>query len=312
MKTRKGRPMAVYWINMDRSTERRENMLALLKDPTFDGMPKHRVEAVDGKKMTEQQLSVLGSINLKKYTIIEYSCLLSHLKALIQFSKSPYSTALIFEDDACMDFKPYWQTSLQDCIHHAPKDWELLQISYIEMNDKYPTKLYTSTKNLSSALSYAVNKKGVRRFLKHFHLDDEPHLADYILFNQMKSYTYQYPFFIPTTKDSEIHPSHIKKYHLPNKQKLEVFLRTQKFPLKSDTLYVATFENIDVGKLSKMPMLILYVKSIHRKQLPFLPNVIVRDYDEVKQPSTYNFLSHTKYLYPHYQFYSWVDFGMIS
>ena len=48
MKTRKSRPMAVYWIKLDRSTERRENMLALLKDPSFDGMSKHRVKAYDG------------------------------------------------------------------------------------------------------------------------------------------------------------------------------------------------------------------------------------------------------------------------
>ena len=304
--------MAVYWINLDRSTERRENMLSLLKDTAFDGMAKHRVKAYDGgdpddEKKIRSLIDIPVNPNMK-----EYACLLSHIKALTQFSKSDSTIAIILEDDACMDFKPYWQTSLQHCIRNAPSDWELLQLSYIEMNDKYPTKLYTSTKNFSSALSYVVNKKGVRRFLKHFHLDDEPHVADYVLFNQMKSYTYQYPFFIPTTKDSELHPSHIKKYHLPNKKKLEVFLRTQKFPLKPDTLYVATFENVDVGKLSKIPILILYVKSIHRKQLPFLPNVIVRDYDEVKQTSTYDFLSHAKYLYPHYQFYSWVDFGMIS
>ena len=48
MKTRKSRPMAVYWINLDRSMERRENMLSLLKDTAFDGMAKHRVKAYDG------------------------------------------------------------------------------------------------------------------------------------------------------------------------------------------------------------------------------------------------------------------------
>ena len=164
---------------------------------------------------------------------------------------------------------------------------------------------------LSGAYSYVVNKKGVLRFFKQFHLD-VLHQADYVLYDQMKSYTYKYPFFTYTAKDSELHPLHIKKYHLPNKQKMEDFLRIRKFPLKPDTLYVATFENVDVGKLSKIPILILYVKSIHRKQLPFLPNVIVRDYDEVKKYTPYDFLAHTKYLYPHYQFYSWVDFGMIS
>ena len=360
--------MAVYWINLDRSTERRENMLALLKDPVFDGMPKHRVKAIDGKHVTKEQLSVLGSINLKNHTIIEYSCLLSHLKALIQFSKSPYSTAVIFEDDACMDFKPYWQTSLQDCIHDAPIDWELLQISYIVYNE-FPRKKYTSyTKKCGGALSYVVNKKGVLRFLKNFHLDENPHVADYVLFHKMKTYTYQYPFFVSTSKDSEIHTEHIKKYHLPSKDKLEHYLKTREFPLKQDILFVTAFKNIKRNQwkvnarsvedylknfmiLTKLPYtLVVYVEPDIKKHIPFLPNVIVRDFDEVdtfydrylekdKQimkskayqsmvperrkihpehlyseynfinHSKINFVSHSKNLYPHYAFYSWVDFG---
>jgi GR25 family glycosyltransferase involved in LPS biosynthesis len=309
MKTRKSRPMAVYWINLDRSTERRENMLKVLKDPVFDGMAKHRVKAYDGGDPTDEKkmrtiIEIPDKANMK-----EYACLLSHIKALTQFSKSDSTIAIILEDDVSLDLKPYWQTSIQHCIRNAPSDWELLQISYLP---KCPNKLYTPTRKLSGTLSYAVNKKGAIRFLKQFHLDNLPNVADYLLYNQMKSYTYQYSFFVATSKDSEIHPEHIKKYHLPGKQKIEDFLRTRTFPVKPDTLYVSTFENVDVSRLSKIPVLILYVKSIHRKQLPFLPNVIVRDYDEVKQSSTYDFLSHTKYLYPHYQFYSWLDFGMIS
>jgi len=282
-------------------------MLKVLKDPVFDGMPKHRVKAYDATDPLDENkirsfIEIPDNPNMK-----EYACLLSHLKALIQFSKSKYSNAIIFEDDICMDFKPYWQETIQKCIHHAPSDWELLQLSCIEMFDKYPKKLYTPTKNFSSALSYVVNKKGVLRFLKHFHLDKNTHVTDYVLFNQMKSYTYQYPFFIPTTKDSEIHPEHVKKYHLPNKQKMGEFLRTRPFPLKDEILYVSIFKRDST--LSKLPnTLILYVKKDDKKYIPFLPNLIVRDFDEVTQSNQkYSFLSYTKYLYPHYQFYSWVD-----
>ena len=69
MKTRKSRPIAVYWINLDRSKERRENMLTLLKDSTFDGMSKHRVQAIDAKQMTEEKLRTMFPIDLKKFTI---------------------------------------------------------------------------------------------------------------------------------------------------------------------------------------------------------------------------------------------------
>ena len=221
MKTRKSKPIGVYYINLDRSTERRENMLKVLKDPVFDGMTKHRVVAIDGRNPKVQQ-KVKSWINVPMTaTIQEYACLFSHLKALKQFLKSSHSLALILEDDACLDFKPYWQTTIQECIRNAPEDWELLQLSYIGDVEK---KLYTPTKVYSSSLSYVVNKKRVLRFLKQFHLDHK-HVADYVLYDQMKCYTYQYPLFIPTLKDSELHKDHIQKYHAPNKIKMEAYLK---------------------------------------------------------------------------------------
>jgi GR25 family glycosyltransferase involved in LPS biosynthesis len=221
MKTRKSKPIGVYWINLDRSTERRENMLTVLKDPVFDGMSKHRVVAIDGRNPEFKQ-KVKSWINVPMTdTIQEYACLFSHLKALKQFVKSSHSLALILEDDVCLDFKSYWQTTIQKCIQNAPSDWELLQLSYI---GDIPKKLYTPTKLYTGALSYVVNKNGVIRFLKQFHLDHK-HVSDYVLYDQMKCYTYQYPLFISTLKDSELHTDHIQKYHVPNKRKLEAYLK---------------------------------------------------------------------------------------
>jgi GR25 family glycosyltransferase involved in LPS biosynthesis len=265
----------------------------------------------DSKKLSEKKREEWFAkfSELEKHKIIEYSCLLSHLKAFIQFSKSPYSTAIIFEDDVSFDFKPYWQTSLQECIKNAPKDWEILQISYTN-GSTFPTKLYSPTKLSSGAYSYAINKKGVLRFLKQFHLHvDKPHVTDCLFYEQMKSYTYQYPFFTYTTKDSEIHTDHIKKIHLPNKQKMENYLRTRDFPLKPDILFVTSMKRIDVNALKVPYTLILYLDSTLRKKVPLLTNIIVRGIEEVKQSTNqkYEFLSHAKYLYPHYQFYSWVD-----
>ena len=370
MKTRKSRPMAVYWINLDRSTERRKNMLTLLKDSTFDGMSKHRVEAVDGTKMTEEKLRTIFPIDLKKYTIKEYSCLLSHLKALTQFSKSDSSLALILEDDVCLDYKPYWQITIQECIRNAPADWEILQISSNRYKKTDPTSLYSSTVKYTGAYSYVVNKKGVLRFLKQFHLD-KSHEADYVLYDQMKSYTYKYPFFTYTAKDSELHPHHIKKYHLPSKKRLEEYLSTRHLPLKQEMLFVSAFKNINRDQwkhfsrgmeeyvkrfisLAKLPYtLVVYVEPDVKKIIPFIPNVIVRNLDEVEtfydtflerdkqimkskayqsmipeerkhhpehlyseynfvNHSKINFVSHTKDLYPHYAFYSWVDFGFLG
>lgn len=367
MKTRKNKPMEVYWINLNSSKERRENMVEVLKDSIFDGMKKHRVEAIDKNQITEKQLqSYFGNVSFSKHTPAEYCCLMSHLKALSQFSKSSSSLALILEDDVSLDFKPYWQESIKDCIHNAPSDWELLQISYIVYNE-FPTKMYTPYKtNVNGAISYVVNKKGVIRFLKQFHLDEKSHVADYVLYVQMKTFTYKYPFFVSTLKDSEIHTDHIAKYHLPSKKKLETYLSKQPFPLKQDILFVTAFKNIKRDQvnsrtietyiknfiiLTKLPYtLVVYVEPEIKKQIPFLHNVIVRDFNEVstfydtflekdkqimksksyqsKIPenrkmhpehlyseynlinhSKINFISNTKKIYPHYAFYSWIDFG---
>ena len=154
--------MAVYWINMDRSTERRENMLKVLKDPAFDGMSKHRVKAIDGKQVTKEEIeSTFENID-EKQSVNYYCCFLSHIKALRQFLKSSHSMALIFEDDISLEYKPYWQETIQDCIRNAPPDWELLQLSYMLAPTKtMPIKMYTPAKEHHhyGAAAYIVNKK---------------------------------------------------------------------------------------------------------------------------------------------------------
>ena len=103
MKTRKSRPMAVYWINLDRSTERRENMLKVLKDSLFEGIPKYRVNAIDGKQVTKEYIeSTFENID-EKQSVNYYCCFLSHIKAIRQFLKSSHSMALIFEDDISLE-----------------------------------------------------------------------------------------------------------------------------------------------------------------------------------------------------------------
>jgi len=229
MKTRKRKPMALYWINMDRSKDRRENMLNILKDPVFDDMQKYRVKAIDGNNITKKKLnSTFENIN-ETQTIKEYCCLWSHLKALHQFFKSPYSTALILEDDVSLEYKPYWKESLQSCIDHAPPDWEILQLSYMLFPTKtFPTKMYTNAKDhmYNGTAAYIVNKKGVRKFLMSRMFDKNiKHVSDEYLYLKMNSYTYKYPYFTYTGKDSNLHTDHIDKIHKPSKEKIGLWLK---------------------------------------------------------------------------------------
>ena len=206
MKTRKRKPMAVYWINLERSKERRNNMIELLKDSAFDGMKKQRIEAYDGKdpEVVKNMRTMIQMTN--KANVKEYACFLSHLKTILLFSKSNYEYALILEDDACLEYKPFWKKTFMECIKEAPSDWEILQLCFF--GNKLPTQLY-SPKHHYSMTAYIIRKTAAKKLIKQmqplFTLDDTLKPAsDSYIYKVLKTYVYRYPFFTFENKDSTI------------------------------------------------------------------------------------------------------------
>ena len=199
--------MAVYWINMDRSTERRENMLKVLKDPVFDGMSKHRVKAYDGGDPDDEKKMRTMIPMSEKASVKEYACLLSHLKTILLFSKSSYDYALVLEDDASLDYKPYWRTNFMECIKGAPTGWEIVQLCFF--GESLPRQLY-SPKHYYSTTAYIICKEGAKHLMKmyqnhFFHLDDSiKPTADEYLYKALKTYVYRYPFFTYSNEDTTI------------------------------------------------------------------------------------------------------------
>ena len=167
-------------------------------------------------------------------TASEYGCTLSHLTAIHEFAKTDLPVALILEDDVCLDFKPYWRKSMKEIALGAPKDWEILQLSYI-MFDFVPSAEYESadpfTKNLCSTAAYMISNSAAKRLMADIYKsgkfdlsDNTPHQADRYLYLKCKTYTYKYsPFIYRTDNDSEIHPDHVQ-YHTENKRKIENML----------------------------------------------------------------------------------------
>lgn len=94
----------IYYINLDRSTERRERIEQGLKQ---FGLQAVRVSAVDGSAMTEAELfrHYDAAENLREYfaplKTSEIACFLSHRKVLQQFvGEINAELALVLEDDA--------------------------------------------------------------------------------------------------------------------------------------------------------------------------------------------------------------------
>jgi GR25 family glycosyltransferase involved in LPS biosynthesis len=226
----------VYWINLKRSKDRKNDMEKMLKDEAFNGIPNQRIEAYDGKMNPKSVFDKLV-IPSKKQTNTEYACLLSHLESIRTFNESPYNVALIFEDDATLEFKKYWKKSVREIIDNAPPNWDIILLTYIyglnKLNsnktswNNYPMYDKVFDGNYSSSLSYVINKNGSKKILTDYknniyHLSAKySNVADVYLYNLTNSYVYKYPYFIyKTDNNSTIHPDHIS-YHDASKKKIE-------------------------------------------------------------------------------------------
>ena len=96
----------IYWINLERSPDRKKNMEEMFQDSAFSGILNERIIGVDGKKD-----KIYDMIQVSKHTAndSEYGCLLSHLNAIKQINESNHDIALILEDDCTLELKKYWK-----------------------------------------------------------------------------------------------------------------------------------------------------------------------------------------------------------
>jgi GR25 family glycosyltransferase involved in LPS biosynthesis len=214
----------IYWINLDRSTDRKQKMENMFTDPIFSGKPIKRIEAVDGKNVVLQDKIKMKN---KRNSDLEYACLISHLNAIKMFSETEYDIALIFEDDVTLEFKKFWKTSLKQIIENAPADWEIIQLCY--NTTQVLTKDYTLNNykrdnygGIACMAAYIINNNSAKKFINETYdplskryklLDYHTHEADHYLYKCLRTYTYKYPYFIyPTDNTSTLHPEDLSSH----------------------------------------------------------------------------------------------------
>jgi len=135
-------------------------------------------------------------------------CLLSHLTAIEDFYFSNEKLTIICEDD--LDDKFFHLHSIPKIIDNAPPDWEILQLSYsLTKPEKcflenqfvpWKTKFY-------GTLCYLINQKGAQNiinniFQNHYliNYNFKYLVADYVLYESVKTYTYYLSLFISDLK----------------------------------------------------------------------------------------------------------------
>ena len=225
----------IYWINLDRSVDRKLNMEQLFKDDAFKGIPVKRITAFDGK----QDPNIMSHFDIESppQTYTEYAVFLSHLETIRTFKNSNYDVALVFEDDVTLEFKQYWTKSVKKIMADAPQNWDILLLSYMysELNNVIPfydwvscdTNYDSALNKYFSAVAYVINKKGANKLMDSMYSNGKytlnpniKHVSDVYIFGVVNSYVYKYPMFIYDTNfESTIHQDHIP-YHIRSKENI--------------------------------------------------------------------------------------------
>ena len=235
----------VYYINLDRSIDRRNHMERIFENSVFDEIPVIRIPACDGKNEDMKKyftIEKVGNIDNTIISNVEYACTLSHLFSIKKFSESTYDIALICEDDITLEYKKYWKKTINDMILAAPSDWEIIQVAINPINpvifeqlkkNEYLLNInYTNNPeyNAFSTTAYIVNKMAAQKIIRNhyknniFYLDNQYlHVADSILYRICKTYICL-PYFTYTTTTSTIHQSDIIQ-HSNSKNMVTNFLK---------------------------------------------------------------------------------------
>jgi GR25 family glycosyltransferase involved in LPS biosynthesis len=218
----------IYWINLDRSPDRKKSMETMFQDKAFDGIPNQRISAIDGKKVdTVYDLIVIDN---KKLSDNEYACLLSHLETIRTFSESKHDIALVMEDDVTLDFKPYWKKSVQQIMKNAPPDWDIIMLSYNNTDDLKSKKDYeVFERNYHSTIAYIINKKAATKLIRDTYVNkrydlnyNDPPYADVYLYEVNKTYVYKYPMFIYKTNNDSVIFNSKESIHYMNESKQNI------------------------------------------------------------------------------------------
>jgi hypothetical protein len=161
----------IFWINLDNSIDRKENMVNILNNFKI---PNIRISAVDGNLISDINKTYYycqdDSNQFPNFSNKEYAVLLSHLNSIEKFAKMDnsqlkYEIALICEDDLSLDFINYWSLDLKTLIENAPLEWDIIMLGYFSLNLNRKG-MYNKWSGEFSAISYLINYNGAKKLCK--------------------------------------------------------------------------------------------------------------------------------------------------
>lgn len=180
--------MKIYYINLEKSVERKRKLLSQLSRIKI---PHKRIDAVYGKEMPADELDKLcykPSGMLCSRSII--GCYASHLKAWKEFQKDTEEDYAIIMEDDCILSKNF-EKNVRNVVSEINKLnplWDFVYFGYYNLNlfDMFPStsrnihkkaKTYTTPSGLPLGFHcYLINRRSVGKLLKvmkkmYYHID---------------------------------------------------------------------------------------------------------------------------------------------
>jgi len=199
---------AIYWINLDRSVDRREHMTKQLK-----GTNNYRIQAIDGTdknkypkeyKIINPNPSFSNSLN---------AVVSSHMKAIFLAKTKQLDNVIIIEDKCHFEYIDLCKHTIQNMIEIMDKQdelWDAVQLSSVRADNKYDDYLKNNFQITKWCINqygcnYLINKRGIDKMLKLIPTDGEK-VFDYtavtkqpnpelIILGNLNSYSINYPLF---------------------------------------------------------------------------------------------------------------------
>ena len=161
-----GKPIPCFYINLDRSTDRRDLFTQRAKNHNLECT---RIPGVDGKDAIALEIITRNDF-AKSMSPADVGCAASHLKTIKHAYDLALDYALVLEDDTTFDFVDYWPKNvITNLLTDIPVYVGVVQLFWTQYKRKYanfvaPTHVARGVDS-RMASAYIVTKRGMEDIL---------------------------------------------------------------------------------------------------------------------------------------------------
>lgn len=198
----------VYWINLDRSLDRKKSIELLFET---NNILNTRISAVDGAQIDENEYRKKMNA-YDKMSLNEIACTCSHIKAIRCALDNNDDYAIIMEDDINFEYLKYHSKSFLQIYNELTSfGGECLQLSSTHMKKDKDYARISNDKNFytkgwqNSAVSYLITKSGMLKVLKYIEDSKMLYVSERTIFANVENYitkpyfTYHFYFDVKST-----------------------------------------------------------------------------------------------------------------